>query len=176
MVELWISLHIKTMKKIYAILLTVVVSACGGDDGGSDSFAGVPSGTIVAVGERDFVLTGEDAGGRLAQVTYKWWELDVSKIDISGPEDCGDDEDLTQADTYVAFASNGDVRARIGTEGDGSVGGSWEWTSSSKDAIFLNGETSVEFKIRGLNESEVIYASKQSAGVCSAITWERFTR
>lgn len=163
------------MKKFLFLVLVVVLSSCGSDDGASaDPFSSIPSGEIVAVEERDRVLTGEDAAGRTTQ-TYRWWKQDISKLDFSTDE-CGEDEDLSQTDTYYAFAPNGDIRVRFGTTGDGTAASSWEWSSTAKDAINIEGETSVDFVIRALNDSEVIYASYQEAQGCSLVTWERFTR
>lgn len=164
------------MKNFYALVciaLVAFLASCGGDDGPSaDPFAGIPSGEIVAVEQRDAVLTGTDSNGRQS---YRWWAQNVSRLDFN-TEECGDDEDLSQNNVYYAFTSDGSIRVRIGTEGDGSVARSWAWSSSSKDAINVDGETSVDFVIRSLNDSEVIYASVQSAGGCQLVTWERFTR
>ncbi|WP_424964031.1 hypothetical protein [Ekhidna sp.] len=162
------------MKKLYVIFLAAIVAACGSDDGDTDPFSDVPSGEIVSVDERDFVLTGEDASGRTAQ-TYKWWKQNVSKIDFSS-EECGDDEDLSQTDVYYAFTSSGNIRVRQGASGDGYIARTWAWSSSAKNAINIDGETSVDFELRALNNTELIYASYQSAQGCSLVTWERFVQ
>lgn len=163
------------MKNIYLMIFACVLFACGSDDGPSaDPFSNVPSGDIVSIDERDFVLTGTDAQGRASQ-TYKWWALDVSKQDFN-IEECGEDVNLSQADTYYAFTPDGDIRIRQGTDGDGFVARSWEWSSTAKEAINVDGITSVDFVIRALNNNEVIYASYQEAEGCSLVTWERFTQ
>lgn len=160
------------MKKLFVVLLSAIVVACGGDDD-PDPFSEVPSGEIVAVDDRDFVLTGEDSSSGRVEQTFKWWKQNVSKLDFSSDE-CGEDEDLSQTDVYYAFTSSGDVRVRQGSSGDGYVARSWAWSSSAKDAINIDGETSVDFELRALNNSELIYASYQEAQGCSLITWERF--
>ena len=162
------------MKKYVLLVIAAALYACGSDDTSADPFSAVPSGEIVAVEERDFVLTGVDASARTAQ-TFKWWKQEISRLDFSS-EECGDDEDLAQSDVYYAFTSDGNIRVRQGTSGDGTVARSWEWSTTAKEAINIDGESSVDFVIRSLNESEVIYASFQAAEGCSLVTWERFTR
>lgn len=163
------------MKKInLVVLLSLLIAACGGSDDPGDPFGDVPSSEIVAVEQRDAVLSGVAESGRSEQ-NYKWWQQDVSRITYSAACE-EEDEDITVGG-YLAFVSGGDLRSSTSGSDEGSSVGTWRWASDAKDAIVIPSlSEDVQFVIRGLNESQVIYASNQSFGPCSVISWERFVR
>lgn len=165
------------MKKGILLLLAgaVFVTSCSKSDGGDaiDKFAGVPSGEIVAVGERNKTLTGFD---EVQQKTtdgdeeQKWWEQTVAKADYH----CHDmeDEDLTQEGIFYAFNPDGYIYYKVGVDGTEVRHQAWEWESDAKDAVIVQG---VSFTIRALNDGSLVYASYQEqSSDCYAVTWEQF--
>ncbi|UXX78765.1 hypothetical protein N7E81_15510 [Reichenbachiella carrageenanivorans] len=163
------------LKSILSILaLSALIYSCGDDDN-NDPFDGVPSSEIVDVELREATLTGssESSSSReLAVGDQKWWKQKISKVQYSG--ECGGAEDQELTDGYYyGFYPSGEYYAKSGKDGTPVRAGSWQWVDGDKDAIYIS---SVTFTLRGLNDDELIIASDQSQGPCSAITWEQFNQ
>lgn len=172
------------MKRYYIfpaiVALLLIATSCSDDNPvnsrSGDLFENVPSGEIVPVAERDFVLTGFSDGSAkaLSEGSQRWWLQIVSKFEFNN---CGDedDEDVTLQNTYFGFAPDGWLYVRSGQSGTPQQAARWAWSSSNKTAINLNNITEVDFQLTALNQNQVVYASVQNIGQgCSVVTWEQF--
>ena len=168
------------LKKTLALIIItlVTISSCSKDDDStSGSFGDAPSGEIVPVEERAFVLTGFDETSskslNKSDESQKWWLHLESVVSFSG--DCGGEEDISieEQDAYVAFYPDGSIYAKAGEDGSPiNSYESWSWVdSSTKDKIIFQG---IEFTFTELWEERLVIASKQSQGSCSAVTYEEF--
>jgi hypothetical protein len=156
------------LKTFIFIAFVSVISSCSSEDS-SNGLDGVPSGEIVSVEKRQLTLTGFSDSPQNSE-TQKWWTHVISKVNINGPEECG--EDVTQNELgYVAFYDDGGIYIKSSRSGSASRSGSWEWTNSDKNSITTQ---NVDFTVTYLNDTNVVYASVQSSGPCSATTYEKF--
>jgi hypothetical protein len=162
------------MKKYYTnLFLTLFIAAaftaCNKDDDESDKYPGVPTGSIVPIEERAFVLTGADdpdlkATDDLAD-DYKFWTFESSKAFISG---CGESDEIDLLAELggsevpeIAFAPDGNIMARVGDDISDSYS-DWEWADADKSGIILDKFPNVTFEFTALNERQVVYASIQN--------------
>ncbi len=152
--------------------LTILFLSCSKDDENDTNLNGVPSGEIVDVEERNETLTGY-SDLKDSEESQKWWTHVISSVDYSSDE-CGTDveyEDLG----YYAFYPDGSYYYKSSVNGTAYEVGSWEWSDSSKEEIYVSNTTgSGNFTITYLNEDNVVYGSYQSASSCSATTYEQF--
>ncbi len=152
--------------------LVILFSSCSKDDDNGSSLNGVPSGEIVAVEERDEALTGY-SDLKDSQETQKWWTHVTTVVDYSS-DDCGSDVEYEEMG-YFAFYPDGSYYYKSSVSGYAYAVGSWEWTDSSKEEIYVsNSSGSGDFTITYLNDENVVYGSYQSASGCSATTYEQF--
>ena len=164
------------MKKLIFIKLLVltlfVITACSKEDSSGDLLSSVPSGEIVPVEQREAVLIGYSTGQK-TQGGQKWWLHEVTEItyDCAGYDE-SDNETSTVENGYFAFKENGTIYYKIGMNGTESAHHDWEWASSAKEAIIVQG---VSFKFTELNANTVTYASVQGEDGCQLLTWEKFT-
>ncbi|MFY9244016.1 MAG: hypothetical protein WAO74_13430 [Polaribacter sp.] len=157
-------------RNVLLLTLAFTFSFCSGDDSDSGQFPGVPSGEIVALELRQETLTGYSAKGVDAQ---KWWTHVVSNIDISGPEDCGEGQSIRNVG-YFAFSPNGDLIFRTSKNGSTTTRGTWRWGNDNKNTVYASDIGNVEFTLTYLNANNLVIASQQAAGPCSATTYEQF--
>lgn len=163
-------MRIKSKSLLIMGLSLILFTQCKKEEATPDIYPGVPAGEIVALAERDEVLTGDPngLGGRVASGPVIWW-LNAENI-IS---DCSGEEldDFTDGNEY-SFGTDGILYVRLpGEASTQTSGGSWDWSSSTKEGILYQG---VEFKFTELNKNAVTYASKQTSGDQCAITYQRF--
>ncbi|WP_139957280.1 hypothetical protein [Flavicella sediminum] len=176
------------MKKISVLLMALLfVMACSKDDSGG--LGGVPSGEIVPVAEREYVLTGVDSSTANkttqaksnADVEGRAWTLLVRKAWTSGncsafldPDEIAElnMEDFTTA--YFKFLPNGDVMTANSIGGTYYNNGSWSWVNpATKDEIEVQYET---YTITALNDSQFIIGHNVSEGGCSLTTYQSLSR
>ncbi|HBH48661.1 MAG TPA: hypothetical protein DDX98_08470 [Bacteroidales bacterium] len=162
-----------------AIALAITVSCSKDDDSGSDKYPGVPTGVIVPIEERAFVLTGmDDSGMKSTEFTaedMKFWKFEKSEVKVSG---CGMSETYDNLDYFeptdvveLAFTPSGELWQRF----NGNVSNTyatWEWSDASKSGIYISSLGNIEFEFTELNENQVVYASKQTGAFeeCSSVT------
>jgi len=159
----------KLTKLFVAVAFVSIITSCSSSDGDGNPFDDAPSGEIVSVEKRQLALTGFSDSPESGE-TQKWWTHVTSKITVNGPEECG--EDVTENNLgYLAFYPDGGIYARTSRTGPITPGGFWEWANSDKNAIVTQG---INFTITYLNDTNVVYASVQSSGPCSATTYEQF--
>ena len=176
----------KYYKNLFLILfIAAAFTACNKDDE-SDKYPGVPTGTIVPIEERAFVLTGADDPDLKStddvHADYKFWTFKSSKVFISG---CGESEEVDLLDELggdvpeIAFAPDGNIMARDGDDVYDSYS-DWEWADADKSGIILSKFPDVTFEFTALNEHQVVYASIQNITYedCDykVITYEELTR
>ena len=162
------------LKRLSLLLfVTFVAFSCSSDsDSDNDRFEDVPSGEIVARNMRQEALTGFSDDDR-ANNQQKWWTHVISDFNFSGCDD--EEEDFSELSVgYFAFYPDGGLYYRSSPDGTPTYSGDWEWKNSNKNAIHLNGETSVDFEIRYLNADNVVYASYQGNSACNVVTYEQF--
>lgn len=178
----------KLFKNIGLLLffgLTLI--ACSSDDskgGGSPNYLeNVPKGEIVPTAQRFVTLTGyeESAATKSTSATalsadsQKWWKYKDAAFEYKcdGEHEI---EELEEDGSYYAFYPNGKIYYKYGVTGTPIAHHGWEWTDSSKSKIRIitNDGESVIFEFTELNSKTVVYASYQSEGNCSVLTWERF--
>lgn len=171
------------MKKIILIkffaLALLTVTACSKDDESSeDLMSKVPSGTIVPVEEREatlvgFEITNKSQVKQSGDADQKWWEHNVSTItyDCEGYDET-DNLSQTSENVYYAFKPDGVIYYKQGIDGSEFQHYTWEWASSKKEAILVQG---ISFKFTELNANTVTYASVQGEAGCQVLTWEKFT-
>lgn len=173
-------------KKIAGILLFVslIAISCSDDpvsssDRGNQLPDSVPTGEIVPVEERNFVLTGfEELSGKSNAENdggQRWWRHVVTKVEYQNCPSDLQDQEVELDNVYFGFAPNGRTYQRNGPTGSPSDIWGWEWTDSSKSAVHIQGNTDIDFVITSLNNDEVVYASVQELGQgCTGTTWEQF--
>ncbi len=176
----------KLLKNIGLVLfLGLIAVACSSDDnkgGGSDHFKDVPKGEIVSVEQRFITLTGYEENtvavnsvSTLNADTQKWWKYIYGKIEYNC-EGENESEEIDEAGFYYAFFPNGKLYYKDGVDGVPVAYNNWEWTDSSKSKVRItdnyDGESMV-FEFTELNSNTVVYASYQSEGGCSLLTWEK---
>ena len=161
------------MRKYYinlflTLFIAAAFTACNKDDDESEKYPGVPTGSIVPIEERAFVLTGADdpdlkATDDLAD-DHKFWTFESSKAFISG---CGESDELDLLEQAggdipeIAFAPDGNIMARDGDDVYDSYS-DWEWADADKNGIILDKFPNVTFEFTALNEHQVVYASIQT--------------
>lgn len=165
------------LKKLLTLLVvSFFVVSCSSDDDIAGDLAGVPKGEIVELALRNITLTGSDdlnVPRNTDTSSQKWWTHVISSATINR-EECGDDTEIKNSG-YFAFYPNGDYYAKTSKDGTAIRQGSWSWTSSSKDKITVSTQLgTVNFSVTYLNDNNVVYASVQSEGGCSATTYEQF--
>lgn len=169
----------KVVLSKFFVLALLMVAACSKDDNPSDDLMSqVPTGNIVPVEEREatlvgFVTTDKSQLKQSTEADQKWWEHNISELtyDCSGYDE-SDNVSQTSEDIYYAFKPDGVIYYKQGMDGSEYQHYTWEWASSKKDAILVQG---VSFKFTELNASTVTYASVQGEPGCQVLTWEKFT-
>ena len=160
-------------KRLLIVGLSIILfTQCSKDDDAAPAdLPGVPTGEIVALEERDEVLTGDPNGieGRVLAGPVIWW---LNQENILSDCNGGEATDFTDRNEY-SFGTDGILYARSPGSTNAQSGGSWSWSSSAKEAIIYQ---SVEFKFTELNKNAITYASRQTAGDQCAITYQRFVR
>ena len=150
------------------LLIAVAFAACNKDDDESDKYPGVPTGHIVPVDERAFVLTGSDdpdlkTASHMAD-DYKFWTFRSSKAMLSG---CGESDEIDLLEQVggdvpdIAFAPDGNIMAREDNDVYDTYR-NWEWADADKSGIILDKFPNVIFEFTALNENQVVYASIQT--------------
>lgn len=160
------------------VLTMVMITACSKDDPSEDLMSTVPEGEIVPLEEREATLIGYSSSDKsqtkqVSSSEQKWWEHSVSNVtyDCSGYDE-SDNISQTSEDIYYAFKPDGVIYYKYGMDGTELEHHSWEWASSKKEAILVEG---VSFKFTELNATTVTYASVQGEAGCQVLTWEKFT-
>ncbi|OSY88994.1 hypothetical protein WH52_04860 [Tenacibaculum holothuriorum] len=161
----------KTKSIFVLLMLTGLIFSCSSDDDiASNGLEGVPKGEIVPVGERNEALTG--FSGKSINGSQKWWSHAITKVTVTG----GCDGDVEVKETgFFAFYKDGGLYVRTTKDGTPVKGGEWKWEDDNKDAVIVtaNGNTQ-KFTVTYLNSSNVVYASVQTQGPCTATTYEQF--
>lgn len=162
--------------KILSLALLLITACSKDEDSSKDMMSNVPSGEIVPVEQREAILIGYETSSKAQnkqEAEQKWWKHGVSKVtyDCSGYDE-SDNISTTLEDTYFAFKENGTIYYKQGMDGTEMVHYDWEWASSSREAIIVQG---VSFKFTELNARTVTYASVQGEADCQVLTWEKFT-
>lgn len=164
--------------KICALALLAVTACSKDDDPSNDLMSKVPTGTIVPVEEREATLVGFEITDKSqlkqsAGAEQKWWEHNVSEVTFDCPDyDETDNVSETTENFFFAFKPDGVIYYKEGMDGTEYQHHSWEWASSKKEAILVEG---VSFKFTELNANTVTYASVQGEPGCQVLTWEKFT-
>lgn len=168
---------LKNLKKLLSLFfLAVLLISCSSNEEAEeklDNFSNVPSGEIVEANLRDLVLTGNENATSNKNI-QKWWSHLTSEF-IFNNEDCRNRNNIHNAG-YFAFATDGTLFVKLNKDDTASNAGGWKWTSSKKNKItiiYRSGDQQ-NFTITYLNENNIVYASEQSIGDCSVLTYQQF--
>lgn len=173
----------KTAKLFFmGVAVAILSMGCSKDDDGSkggktDFSSNVPSGEIVPVELRNETLTGYSelnapSKGVMPEGIQKWWEYkhgEISSVDcpeFNQPLDVG-------TDYYFGLYPDGSAYSKYGVDGTPTYIGDWNWTSSAKEALVISWAEGAVFYLTYLNETNLVYASKQSVQGCSVETYEQ---
>ena len=166
------------------LFLCLIAISCSDDpvsssDPGDQFSDSVPTGEIVPVEERNFVLTGfDDLSSKLVAENdggQRWWLQIVSKVEYQNCPSHLQDEEVRLDNVYYGFAPDGRTYRRTGQTNSPTDIFGWEWKDASKNALHIRGNNDVDFVITSLNDDEVVYASVQNLGQgCTGTTWEQF--
>ena len=158
----------------FFILVAVIgtFSFCSSSDD-SESLDNVPNGEIVPIEQREITLTGFSENQQSGE-SQKWWTHVVTKVVLSGPDECGENQTINNQG-YFAFYTNGGLYYKSSSSSSPISAGSWEWANSNKTSILVSNQSGEQdFSVTYLNDSNVVYGSVQSQGPCSATTYEQF--
>ncbi|MCO5248127.1 MAG: hypothetical protein M9887_04155 [Chitinophagales bacterium] len=146
----------------------------------------VPTGKIVPVGERQFVLTGFSTGGDLrAADSQKWWEVTDGKIIMfdlkcAGQSFPDQSDDITGDDErFHAFSPDGKIFLKGNISDEPSLSdATWKWHDSKKDAFDItnfdpttNKTETIIYYLTQLDEDHVTYVgfpTLEDVGMSSA--------
>ena len=165
------------------LVLSLFAISCSDDpvsssDRGNQIPDSVPTGEIVPVEERNFVLTGfDELSSKLATVNdegQRWWLQVISKVEYQNCPSHLQDQEVEEDNVHYAFGPDGRMYRRTGSSSPTNLF-AWEWKDESKNAVHIQGNKDIDFVITSLNDDEVVYASVQDLGQgCTGITWEQF--
>jgi hypothetical protein len=158
---------------LFTVLILLV--SCSDDDENSGSVSanvpdGVPSGEIVPVEERDFVLTGFDSNtsGRSKAMNQKRWSYEYGEI---FSDNCPELDRNISDGYYVSYTPSGNIEYTDQNGDFYAPSKTWEWTEG-KNAIIINGNDDAIFWFSELNDDRIIYYSEQSNSECDVVTFE----
>lgn len=165
--------------KAFFLLITLfLVISCSESDDNLEKLSDAPTGEIINITLRDFILTGNNATASKqseSTISQKWWNHKVSSFNYSNSK-CGQNYKVNNTG-HFAFTHNGEILVKLYKNSESKIGGYWKWTSNNKEAISIThlGREEKVFTITYLNDNNIVYSSSnQEEEDCYVSIYEQF--